>query len=76
MASTLDPFTIRRLKKFVEIHRTRSGQLPTLRDLREGGFDESLISSAIKSKVLDEFYVTLTNGSVVKGYKVVEAKQG
>lgn len=66
----IDHFTQRRLEKFVEDFRSRSGQLPTLRDLGDAGFAEDLVDSALKHGILEQFYVTLTNGTVVKGYKL------
>ncbi len=69
--AALDPFTRKRLIRFIEEFRTRAGQLPTLRDLDEGGFPDEVIKGAIKHKVIEQFYVTLTNGTIVKGYKVV-----
>jgi hypothetical protein len=66
----LDPFTERRIVKFVADFRSHQGQLPTLQDLSKNGFDEDLVKLALKSRILEEFYVTLTNGSIVKGYKV------
>jgi len=68
--SPLDPFTRRRLIRFVEDFRTRSGQLPTLADLEGNGFDGERVKIAIKEKVIEEFYVTLTSGMIVKGYKL------
>lgn len=65
----IDPFTARRLQKFVNEHRTRTGQLPTLADLTTGGFSQDVVDRAIKDKLLEQLYVTLTNGSVVKGFK-------
>ena len=69
--AALDPFTRKRLIRFIEDFRTRAGQLPTLRDLDEGGFSDDTIKSAIKDNVIEKFYVTLTNGTIVKGHKVV-----
>ncbi len=69
--AALDPFTRKRLIRFIEDFRTRAGQLPTLRDLDEGGFDDETVKVAIKSKIIEQFYVTLTNGTIVKGYKLV-----
>ena len=68
--SPLDPFTRRRLLRFVEDFRSRSGQLPTLRDFEGNGFDEDRVKAAIREKVIEEFYVTLTNGTIVKGFKI------
>lgn len=67
--SPLDPFTRRRLVRFIEEFRARSGQLPTLGDLEGNGFDGDRVKVALKEKVIEEFYVTLTNGTIVKGYK-------
>jgi hypothetical protein len=71
MAASLDPFTQRRLTQFVEQFRTRSGQLPSLQDFEAAGIVRDLVERAVKAKVLEQFYVTLTNGTIVKGYKVV-----
>jgi hypothetical protein len=68
--SPLDPFTRRRLVRFIEEFRSRSGQLPTLQDLEGNGFDDDRVKSAIKEKVIEPFYVTLTNGTIVKGFKI------
>jgi len=67
--SKLDPFTVRRLWKFIEDFRQRQGQLPTLRDLETGGFDREVVELATREKVVDSLYVTLTNGAIVKGFK-------
>jgi hypothetical protein len=69
-ASKLDPFTRRRLTQFVETFRMSNGVLPTLKDLDAEGFDDSRVKLAIKEKVIEEFYVTLTNGTIMKGYKL------
>ncbi len=66
----MDPFTCRRLERFVEDFRGKNGQFPTLRDLETGGFDRDLVKEALKQQVLEEFYVTLTNGTIVKGFKL------
>jgi hypothetical protein len=68
--SKLDLFTEKRLKRWLEEFRKKTGQLPTLRDLSEGGFTAESVKLALKGQVLEEFYVTLSNGSVVKGYKL------
>jgi hypothetical protein len=68
--SRLDPFTRRRLLRFVEDFRARSGQLPTSNDLAKEGFDDTCIKAALKEKLIEEFYVTLTSGTIVKGYKL------
>jgi hypothetical protein len=66
----MDPFTRRRLEKFVEDFRVRSGELPTAADLESGGFGRDLVKAALKDGVLEEFYVALTSGTIVKGYKL------
>lgn len=66
----LDPFTTRRIIKFIEDHRARSGQLPTLKNFEENGFARELVENAVKEDLIEQFYVTLTNGTVVKGYKI------
>ena len=66
----VDPFTQKRMAKFVEDYRQKSGQLPTIRDFEAAGFDRTTIDSAIKMKLIEEFYVTLTSGTIVKTYKV------
>lgn len=67
----IDPFTRRRLLKFIGDHRARTGGLPTLRALEEGGFSKDVIGSAVREKAIEMIYVTLTDGSVVKGFKIV-----
>ena len=59
----------RRLIRFIESHRNKTGQLPTQGDLAAAGFDREVLKAAIKAGVISEFYVTLTNGTIVKGYK-------
>jgi hypothetical protein len=66
---SIDLFTRKRLVRFVEDHRTKSGQLPTFADMEHAGFDRGLVKEAIRLKIVEEFYVTLTNGTVVKGFK-------
>jgi hypothetical protein len=65
----VDAFTLQRLKKFVIEHRASSGTLPTLADLERAGFPKTLVDAAKKKKLIEELYVTLTNGSIVKGFK-------
>lgn len=65
----LDPFTRARLFRFIDEHRRREGTLPTLQDLERGGFAKALVNDAVRQGLLSELYVTLTSGSVVKGYK-------
>jgi hypothetical protein len=66
----LDPFTRKRLEKFVEAFREKGGVLPTLEDLAKASFDKKRVDDAIKDGVISEFYVTLTSGTILKGYKL------
>lgn len=65
-----DPFTLKRIQAFVAEHRKKSGALATLKDLDAAGFSKELVEEAKKKKLIEEFYVTLTNGTVVKAFKV------
>lgn len=66
----LDPFSKKRLEKFIEDFRVAHGELPTLEDLAKNGFDKAKVDAAIHDEVIVEFYVTLTNGVIKKGYKL------
>lgn len=66
----LDPFTARRLTRFIEDFRHRSGVLPTLQDFEKAGISRELVEQAVRQKLIEQFYVTLTSGTVVKGFKV------
>jgi len=66
----LDPFTSRRITKFIEEFRQSSGILPTLQDFEKAGFARELVDQAVKHQLIEQFYVTLTSGTVVKGYKI------
>ncbi len=68
--SKIDLFTKRRLVKFITDFRQRTGELPTLRDLDDNQFPKELIKAALKEKIIDEFYLNLTNKQTIKGYKV------
>jgi len=68
--SRLDPFTSRRLTKFIEDFRHSSGVLPTLQDFEKAGISRELVEQAVKEKLIEQFYVTLTSGTVVKGFKI------
>lgn len=70
-STPLDPFTRRRLSRFIEEFRSKNGQLPTLQDLSTGGFSEVAVRMAIKDRVIEPFYVTLTSGTIVKGFKLI-----
>jgi hypothetical protein len=67
----LDSFTRRRLEKFVEQFRANQAKLPVLADFEKSGFSKEQVDRGVKEKLLGEFYVTLTNGSIVKGYNVI-----
>lgn len=67
---TLDAMTRARIIRFVRTFRETQGQLPTLRNLEDEGFSSETIKLALKMKAIEEFYVTLTTGAIVKGYKV------
>lgn len=69
-SDNLDPFTERRLTRFVEAFRAEKAELPTLKDLETAGFTKRQVELALKRKRVVELYVTLTTGAVVKGYKV------
>ncbi len=68
----LDPFTRKRLEKFISDFRSNEGVLPTLTDLDINGFDSERIKDALHDGIIVEFYVTLTNGVIRKGYKIKE----
>jgi hypothetical protein len=70
MSDLIDSFTLRRLVKFIEKYREGSGQLPMLSDFEKGGFEKSLIQRAERDGHIEQFYVTLTDGSIRKGYKI------
>ncbi len=65
---TLDPFSTRRLQRLIPEFRRKTGQLPTLKDLAENGFAEDLVDAALKDGVIEKMYVTLTNGTILKGF--------
>ena len=66
----LDPFTRRRLIRFIEEYRARQGQLPSRQDLAGAGFTDDAVKAAVKAGVVEELYVTLTNGTIIKGFKI------
>jgi len=66
----MDPFTQKRLLRFIEKFRSESGQLPVLADFAQEGFDKEVIQKAEKLQLIEQFYVTLTDGSIRKGYKI------
>ena len=65
----IDPFTRKRIHHFIEMFREKTGQLPSLRDLTDNGFEKPLIQKAEKEKIIEMYYVTLTTGAVIKGYR-------
>ena len=66
----LNLFSQKRMVRFIEEFRLKSGQLPTLKDLAQAGFSNTLVDEAERKKVVEKFYVTLTNGTIVKAYKI------
>jgi len=72
MSSPLDIFTRKRLEKFIHDFRESTGQLPTLNDFDVAHFEKDIIKAAIHDQVIEEFYVTLTNGVIKKGFKIKE----
>ena len=66
-----DPFTLRRIHKLIEEHRARTGALPTLQDFEKSGIPREAVDAAVRAGELERLYVTLTNGTIVKGYKSV-----
>jgi hypothetical protein len=71
MKAGADPFTERRLLKFIEVFREREGTMPTLRDLEHAGFGREAVEAAVKNGKIEMLYVTLTSGTIVKGYRIV-----
>ena len=69
MTDVLDPFTQRRLARWIDAFRASKGELPTRQELVSAGYTKDQIQAALKSKLLVELYVTLTNGTIVKVYK-------
>jgi hypothetical protein len=66
----MDSFTEKRLIKFVNDFRAKSGTAPTLKDFEQGGLAKDLIEEAVRKNLLEMFYINLTSGSVVKTYKL------
>jgi hypothetical protein len=65
-----DPFTLHRLCREAKRHRDAHATLPTLRDFEALGFPKDVVDAAVKAGHLVELYVPMTNGALVKGYKV------
>ena len=51
-------------------HRQRHAQLPTLKDLEKSGFSKKEVDVALKEKWIEQLYVNLTTGAVVKVFRV------
>jgi hypothetical protein len=66
----MDVFTGKRITRFIEEFRKAGGTLPTLKDFEAAGFPKDLIDTAVRKNLIELFYVTLTNGTIVKGYKI------
>lgn len=66
----MDPFTRKRITRFVENFRAESGQLPSLSDFEKAGFEKKWVELAVKEELLEQFYVTLTNGTIIKTFKI------
>ena len=68
---SLDQITKRRILNFIRGFKTKTGELPTFRDLEEGRFGEDIVKQAVKDGLIEELFVTLTSGTIVKGFRVV-----
>jgi hypothetical protein len=68
--SSADPFTLKRLCKFIEDHRAQKALMPTLSDLDQNGFSKEVVQAAVKKGLIKELYSDMTTGAVVKVYKV------
>lgn len=66
----MDTFTKTRIKKTISEHRKKHAQLPTLKDLEKYGFSKKEIETGIKEKWLEQLYINMTTGAVVKVFKV------
>ena len=54
----------------MEHDRRSAARQPTLKDFEGAGFAPALVARAVREEKLQELYVTLTTGAIVKGYKV------
>lgn len=70
MSNPLDTFTLKRLLKFIERHRQATGELPMLSDFEKEGFEKAFVQRAERAGQIEQFYITLTDGSIRKGYKL------
>lgn len=68
--SAMDAFSLKRLQKLVAEHREKTGELATVADIERAGFSAKDIAFAKKKNAIEEFYVTLTNGVIKKGFKI------
>ena len=68
----MDLFTKSRLKKIIIEHRQKKAQLPTLKDLEKYGFSKAEVDLGVKEKWLEQLYVNLNTGAVVKVFKLKE----
>ncbi len=66
----LDSFTLGRIRKFTKDFRETKGQLPTFSDFEANGFSHEMVKAAEQQKAIESFYVTMTNGSIVRAYKI------
>ena len=66
----MDLFTQKRLLKWIERFRAETGELPTLTEFAKVGFDKSSVEKAERLELIEQFYITLTDGSIRKGYKI------
>ena len=66
----IDSFTSRRISRFVEEHRKRSGQLPTLQDFEKSQIPPTTVDQAVREGLLEQAYINLTSGPMVKGYRL------
>lgn len=64
----LDILTERRIAKFINDHRTKTGELPTLQDFERQGISEEILKAAVKAGLIEKRYITLTNGAIMKSY--------
>lgn len=66
----MDIFSQSRLKKIILEHRQRHAQFPTLKELEGYGFDKEAVAQALKENIIEQLYVNMTTGAVVKVYKI------
>lgn len=66
----MDTFTKTRIKKTITEHRKKHAQHPSLKDLEKYGFSKKEIEVGVKENWLEQLYVNMTTGSVVKVFKI------